>query len=63
MFEDVRLDKLPVLNPFQRKDVTPAGIHHYQFHVLSGIEIAVTHDKLIITGVQMFPPRNIFLAP
>ena len=27
--EDVRLDKLPVLRPFQRKDVTPARVHHH----------------------------------
>ena len=62
-FKDVRLDELAILRPFQRKDVAPAGIHHYQLHVLFGIEIAVTHDKLVVTSVQVFPPRNICLAP
>jgi len=29
MLEDVRLDELSVLHPFQRKDVTPARVHHH----------------------------------
>ena len=29
MLEDVRLDELSVLHPFQRKDVAPARIHHH----------------------------------
>ena len=57
--EDVCLDKLPVLRPFQRKDVTPARVHHHQLHVLLGVEVAVTHDELIVTSVQMFTPRYI----
>ena len=57
--EDVRLDKLSVLHPFQRKDVTPARVHHHQLHVLLGVEVAVTHDELIVTGVQMLTPLDI----
>ena len=57
--EDVRLDKLPVLRPFQRKDVTPSRVHHHQLHVLLGVEVAVTHDELIVTGVQMLTPLDI----
>ena len=59
MLEDVRLDELPVLRPFQRKDITPACIHHHQLHVLFGVEVAVAHDELIVTGVQMLTPRDI----
>ena len=62
-FEDVRLDELPVLRPFQRKDVTTACVHHHQLYVLLGVEVAVTHDKFIVTGVQMLSPRNIRLVP
>ena len=62
-FEDIRLDELPILRPFQRKYVASARVHHHQLHVLLGVEIAVTHDKLIVTGVQMLSPRNIRLVP
>ena len=58
--EDVRLDKLAVLRTFQRKDVAPSGIHHHQFHVLSGVEVTVTHDKLIVVGVEIPALRFVF---
>ena len=60
--EDVRFDELAVLRTFQRKDVAPSGVHHHQFHVLFGVEVAITHDKLVVTGVQVFTPRYIFLT-
>ena len=55
----MRLDKLPVLRPFQRKDVTPARVHHHQLYILLGVEVTVTHDKFIVTGVQMLTPLDI----
>ena len=61
--EDVRLYELSVLCPFQREDVSPSGIHHHQFHVLPGVEVAVAHDELVVAGVQVLAPRDIFLAP
>ena len=61
--EDVRLDELSVLRPFQREDVTSACVHHHQLHILLGVEVAVAHDELIVTGVQMLTPRYIFLVP
>ena len=60
--KNVSLDELAVLRTFQRKDVASSGIHHHQFHVLFGVEVAVPHDKLVVTGVQVFTPRYIFLA-
>ena len=58
--EDVRLEELTVLRAFQRKDVAPSGIHHHQFHVLSGVEVTVTHDKLIVVGVEIPALRFVF---
>ena len=57
--EDVSLDELAVLRTFQRKDVAPSGIHHHQLHVLFGVEVAVTHDKLVITDIEVFAPWHI----
>ena len=61
--ENVRLDEPAVLRTFQRKDVASSCIHHHQFHVLLGVEVAVAHDKLVIAGVQMLTPLRVFLAP
>ena len=58
--EDVRLDELAVLRTFQRKDVASSGIHHHQFHVLFGVEVAITHDKLIIASVEIPALRLVF---
>ena len=60
--ENIRLDEPAVLRPFQRKDVTPARIHHHQFHVLLGVEVAVAHDKLIVAGVQRSALRRPFIV-
>ena len=60
--EDVRLDEPAVLRTFQRKDVASGGIHHQQFHVMLGIEVAVAHDKLIVAGVQRSALRRPFIV-
>ena len=61
-FKDVRLHKPAALRTFQRKDIASAGIHHHQFHILLGIEVAVAHDKFIVAGVQVFTPLGICLV-
>ena len=60
--ENVRLDEPAVLRTFQRKDVAPSGIHHHQFHVLLGVEIAVAHDELVIACVQRLALRRPFIV-
>ena len=58
--EDVRLDELPVLHTLQRQDVAPGCVHHQQLHVLLGVEVAVAHDKLIVTGIQTLTHLLVF---
>ena len=54
MVEDVGLDELPVLRPFEGEDVAPRCVHHKEFDVRFGVQIAVTRDERIVTGIEVF---------
>ena len=51
--EDVSLHKLTILATLQRQYIPSGGIHHYQLHILSAVQIAVTGYKLIVILVQI----------
>ena len=55
MVEDVRLDEKTVFSTLQREDIPACGIHQDHFRILPGIEVAVSHDELVIMGVQVLP--------
>ena len=60
MHKDVRLDKSPLFLALDGKEVSAACIHEHQPHVLWGVEDTVTHDKLVVVGVQVRAQRGIF---
>ena len=56
--EDVGLDELPVLCPFEGEDVAPRRVHHQELDVRFGVQIPVTGDELVVTGVQRLALRR-----
>ena len=62
MVEDVRLDELPVLAALQREHVAPRSVHEDELRIVSGIEVAVAHDKLVIVGVQVAAQQGVLLV-
>ena len=61
--EYVRLHHRAALAAFQCQHVAPGGVHHQQFHVLSGIQAAVAHHELVIVGVQVAAEHVVCLLP
>ena len=60
MLKDVRLDKSPLFLALDGKEVATACIHEHQPHVLWGVEDTVTHDELVVVGIQVRAKRGIF---
>ena len=60
--EDVGLDELPVLCPFEGEDVAPRRVHHQELDVRFGVQIPVTGDELVVTGVQRLALRRPFIV-
>ena len=60
--EDVSLHKLTILATLQRQYIPSGGIHHYQLHILSAVQIAVTGYKLIVILVQVATLRVVSLV-
>ncbi len=54
MVEDVGFDESPVLRPFEGEDVAPRCVHHQELDVRFGIQITVTRDERIVTGIEVF---------
>jgi len=63
MVEYVRLHHRTALAAFQCQHVAPGGVHHQQFHVLSGVQAAVAHHELVIVGVQVAAEHVVCLLP
>ena len=63
MHKDVRLDKLPPFLALNGKEIAPSCIHEHQPHVLRGVEDTITHDELVVVGVQVRAQRGIFFLP
>ena len=62
MVENVGLDELPVLRPFEGEDVAPRRVHHQELDVRFGVQIPVTGDELVVTGVQRLALRRPFIV-
>ena len=54
MVENVGLDESPVLRPFEGEDVAPRCVHHQELDVRFGVQITVTRDERIVTGIEVF---------
>ena len=63
MVEYVRLHHRAALAAFQCQHVAPGGVHHQQFHVLSGVQAAVAHHELVIVGVSSLAAGHKTLVP
>ena len=63
MLKDVRLDQPSPFFALDSKEVAPSCIHEHQPHVLRGVEDAITHDKLVVVGVQVRAQRGVFFLP
>ena len=60
--EDVSLYEFAFLATLQRQYIPSGGIHHYQLHILSAVQIAVTGYKLIVILVQVATLRVVSLV-
>ena len=60
MLKDVRLDQSPLFLALDGKEVSAACIHEHQPNVLRSVENTVTHDELVVVGVQVRTKRGIF---
>ena len=62
MVEDVGLDELALLRPFEREDVASRSVHNKEFDVRFGVQITVPTDELVVTGVQSLALRRPFIV-
>ena len=51
--EDVSLDELAVLRTFDRKDVTPSGIHHHHLGIGLLVKTAELHTELVVVRIEV----------
>ena len=63
MLKDVRLDKSPLFLALDGKEIAPSCIHEHQPHVLRGVEDTVTHNELVVVGVQVRAQCRVLLLP
>ena len=62
MVEDVGLDELPVLRPFESENVAPRSVHHKELDVRFGVQITVTGNELVVTSIQRLALRRSFIV-